>query len=86
MAPSKVWFISGANTGFGFELSLKALQEGNKVIAAVRNPSKVPDTLKRPDVSALPFDLSWDQDKINAAIKTAYAAFGRIDVVVKNAA
>jgi NAD(P)-dependent dehydrogenase (short-subunit alcohol dehydrogenase family) len=86
MAASKVWFISGANTGFGLELTLKALLEGDKVIAAVRNPAKVPDSLKTPSVSVLAFDLSWDQDKINSAINTAYKAFGRIDVVVNNAA
>lgn len=86
MAPSKVWLISGANTGFGLELSLKALQEGDKVIAAVRNPAKIPEELKRPDVSTIAFDLSWPQDQINSFIKTAWETFGNIDVVVNNAA
>ena len=44
MAPC-VWHISGANTGFGLELTLKALKEGDQVIAAIRSPSKVPDRL-----------------------------------------
>ena len=83
---SKVWLISGANTGFGLELSQKALQEGDKVIAAVRNPSKIPDELKRPEVSTIAFDLSWSQDKINDFAKAANEAFGTIDVVVNNAA
>ncbi|PVH69723.1 NAD(P)-binding protein [Cadophora sp. DSE1049] len=86
MAPSKVWLISGANTGFGLELSLKALQEGDKVIAAVRNPAKIPEELKRPEVATIAFDLSWPQDQINSFIKTAWETFGNIDVVVNNAA
>jgi NAD(P)-dependent dehydrogenase (short-subunit alcohol dehydrogenase family) len=86
MSSSKVWLISGANTGFGLELSLKALSEGDKVIAAVRTPSKIPDVLKRPEVKTLAFDLSWSQEKINEFAQTAHEAFGQIDVVVNNAA
>lgn len=106
MSPSKVWLISGANTGFGLELSLKyvsaislqfqnvtnstdfcrALKEGDKVVAAVRNPSKIPDALKRDDVATLAFDLAWSQEKINNFAKDAFAAFGTLDVVVNNAA
>lgn len=85
MAPSKVWLITGANTGFGLEISLKALKEGDKVIAAVRNPSKIPEQLKNPNVSTLAFDVSWSQEKIAAFTKTAHEAFGTIDVVVNNA-
>lgn len=86
MSSSKVWLISGANTGFGLEISLKALSEGDKVIAAVRTPSKLPTVLQRPDVKTIAFDLSWSQEKIDAFAKTAHEAFGQIDVVVNNAA
>ncbi|KAL4916416.1 hypothetical protein BDW62DRAFT_211982 [Aspergillus aurantiobrunneus] len=83
---SRVWHISGANTGFGLELALKALDEGDRVIAAVRSPSKVPDSLKRPDVHILQFDLTWSQTVMNEYAEKAFAAFGRIDVLVNNAA
>ena len=63
----------------------RALKEGDKVVAAVRNPSKIPDTLKRNDVVTLPFDLAWSQEKINSFAKDAFAAFGTLDVVVNNA-
>jgi NAD(P)-dependent dehydrogenase (short-subunit alcohol dehydrogenase family) len=56
---ARVWHITGANTGFGLELALKALAEGDRVIAVVRTPSKVPDSLKRPEVEVLQFDLAW---------------------------
>ncbi len=43
---SRVWHTTGANTGFGLELALKAIKDGDRVIAAVRTPYKVPDSLK----------------------------------------
>ena len=84
MAP-QVWHISGANTGFGLELALKAIQEGDNVIAAVRSPSKVPDSLKVPAAKVLQFDLAWSQPEMDAYAKTAFEAFGKIDVLVNNA-
>lgn len=84
--PTRVWHISGANTGFGLELAQKALQEGDQVVAAVRSPSKVPEVLRVPAVKILQFDLSWLPDQMDEYAKKAFAAFGRIDVVVNNAA
>ncbi|KAL4889611.1 hypothetical protein BDV59DRAFT_186184 [Aspergillus ambiguus] len=83
---TRVWHISGANTGFGLELALKALAEGDRVIAAVRTPSKVPDSLKRPEVEVLQFDLTWSQGVMNEYAEKAFAAFGRLDVLANNAA
>lgn len=85
MSSPLVWHISGANTGLGLELALKALQEGDRVIAAVRSPAKVPDSLKRPDVKVLRFDLAWSQEEMNAYAAEAFAAFGKVDVLVNNA-
>lgn len=84
MAP-RVWHISGANTGFGLELALKALKEGDQVIAAVRSPSKIPDSLKVEGVRILQFDLSFTQEEMNAYAERAFEAFGRVDVLVNNA-
>lgn len=85
MASPRVWHISGANTGLGLELALKALQQGDQVIAAVRSPSKVPDSLKVQGAKVLQFDLSWSQAEMNAYAEKAFAAFGKIDVLVNNA-
>jgi NAD(P)-dependent dehydrogenase (short-subunit alcohol dehydrogenase family) len=84
MAP-RVWHISGANTGLGLELALKALKEGDNVIAAVRSPSKVPDSLKTDGVKVLQYDLSLSQEEMNSYAEEAFAAFGRVDVLVNNA-
>jgi len=85
MSSPRVWHISGANTGHGLELALKALVEGDRVIAAVRSPHKVPDTLKREEVKVLQFDLGWSQDQMDAYAKEAFEAFGKVDVLVNNA-
>ncbi|KAK3387994.1 hypothetical protein B0H63DRAFT_413309 [Podospora didyma] len=81
----RVWHITGANTGFGLELALKALKEGDRVVAAVRTPSKVPDSLRVDSVKVLQFDLSFSQADMNAYAKKAVDAFGGIDVLVNNA-
>ncbi|KAL4876372.1 hypothetical protein BJY04DRAFT_143190 [Aspergillus karnatakaensis] len=82
---SRVWHITGANTGLGLEIALKALAEGDRVIAAVRSPSKVPESLEREEVRVLQFDLTWLQPEINEYVEKAFAAFGKIDVFVNTA-
>ena len=82
---SRVWHITGANTGLGLALALKALSEGDRVIAAVRTPSKIPESLQRPDVKVLRFDLAWNQAEMNTYAEGAFRAFGRVDVLVNNA-
>lgn len=85
MSESRVWHISGANTGIGLELALKAIKEGDRVIAAVRTPAKVPASLQADNVKVLPFDLGWSQDRMNEYAQGAFEAFGKIDVLVNNA-
>lgn len=82
----RVWHISGANTGLGLGLALKALSEGDLVLAAVRKPSSVPATLQVLGVHVLPYDLSHSQDALNTHAATALSVFGRVDVLVNNAA
>ena len=82
---SRVWHITGANTGLGLALALKALSEGDRVVAAVRTPSNAPESLQRPDVKVLRFDLAWDLDEMNEYAERAFGAFGQLDVLVNNA-
>jgi len=81
----RVWHISGANSGLGLELVLKVLKEGDQVVAAVRSPSKVPDSLKVDGVKVLQYDLTFSQEEMHAYAEKAFAAFGRVDVLVNNA-
>lgn len=41
MKKQKVWFITGAAKGFGFEIADAALKAGDKVIATVRSKSEL---------------------------------------------
>lgn len=52
----------------------------------MRTPSKVPDSLRVPSVTVLPFDLSHSQSELDAHAASAFAAFGQVDVIVNNAA
>lgn len=85
MSDSRVWHITGANTGVGLELALKALKEGDRVIAAVRTPAKVPASLQADNFKVLQFDLGWSQDRMNEYAQSAFEVFGRVDVLVNNA-
>ena len=82
----KVWFITGASTGFGRLLAEQVLKAGGRVIATARKPEQVADLLRQyPETArALALDVTRPE-QIEAAAKDAIAAFGRIDVLVNNA-
>ncbi|WP_329281713.1 SDR family oxidoreductase [Streptomyces sp. NBC_01451] len=83
---SKVWFVTGTSRGFGRAFVEAALSRGDRVAATARDT----DTLS--DLSAaygdalllLKLDVT-DGDAVYAAVATAHAYFGRLDVVVNNA-
>src|SRR5258706_2366754 len=83
---SKVWFITGASSGFGRAFAEHALARGHRVVATARNPETLVNlTAKAPDhVIALSLDVTRPGDA-ETAIKTAMARFGRIDVLINNA-
>jgi NAD(P)-dependent dehydrogenase (short-subunit alcohol dehydrogenase family) len=85
-ASSKVWFITGASSGFGRAFAEHALARGHRVVATARNPETLVDlTAKASDhVIAVTLDVTRPGDA-EAAIKTAIARFGRIDVLINNA-
>src|SRR5881394_103159 len=83
---SKVWFITGAGRGMGVEIAKAALAAGYKVVATGRDTGKVSLALgKSPDLLVLKLDVTSSADA-EAAVKTAVERFGRIDVLVNNAA
>jgi NAD(P)-dependent dehydrogenase (short-subunit alcohol dehydrogenase family) len=82
----RTWLVTGANKGLGLELVRVALSHGERVVAAVRTPSAVPDLLKdNPSVSVIKFDLSFDQKRMDEFAAEAVKAFGRVDVLVNMA-
>ena len=83
---SKVWFVTGAGRGMGVDFAKAALAAGNKVVATGRNVSKVARALgEAADLLVVRLDVTSPADA-EAATKAAVERFGRIDVLMNNAA
>src|SRR5579863_3941401 len=86
MENKKVWLITGAGRGMGVDIAKAAIKAGHKVIATGRNPEKVTKALgNHDDLLVVKLDITNAADA-EAAVKTAVARFGAIDVLVNNAA
>jgi NAD(P)-dependent dehydrogenase (short-subunit alcohol dehydrogenase family) len=83
---NRVWFITGASKGFGFEIAKAVIAHGDKVVATARRPETLTELkVLAPDrVVTVALDVT-DKSAVEAAIDTAKTAFGRIDVLVNNA-
>jgi len=82
---NKVWFITGASRGFGLLIARDALARGDAVVAAVRNPQSIVETLGvHPMLLAVQLDVTREAAAM-AAVRAAVERFGRIDVLVNNA-
>lgn len=83
---SKIWFITGANRGFGREFTESALARGDKVAATSRDVAQLDDFVAKYGDSFLPLKLDvTDRDQAFAAVKAASDKFGKLNVVVNNA-
>ena len=81
-----VWLITGCSTGFGRELARAVLDRGERVVVTARDPSTIQDLVAGRGDAAIALRLDVTQpDEIAAAVRTAEATFGRIDVLVNNA-
>jgi NAD(P)-dependent dehydrogenase (short-subunit alcohol dehydrogenase family) len=86
MSKKKVWFITGASRGMGVDFAKAALAAGHAVVASGRNSDRVTQILgKSNDVLAVQLDVTSRADA-ESAVRAAVARFGRIDVLVNNAA
>lgn len=84
--PTETWFVTGASSGLGRALCERLLARGRRVAATARDPRALaaPEPEDRPRWWAGRLDVT-DPDQINEAVEGAFAAFGRVDVVVSNA-
>jgi NAD(P)-dependent dehydrogenase (short-subunit alcohol dehydrogenase family) len=86
MNDEKVWLITGAARGLGADIAKAALAAGHVVVATARNPDAVTAALgTHDDLLAVPLDVT-DAAASEAAVAVAVERFGRIDVLVNNAA
>jgi NAD(P)-dependent dehydrogenase (short-subunit alcohol dehydrogenase family) len=82
----KTWFITGAGRGMGVDFTKAALAAGHNVVATGRNPDTVAEALSgSDDLLVVKLDVTSEQDA-ETATKAAVDRFGRIDVLVNNAA
>src|SRR3954465_11327653 len=83
---NKVWLITGAGRGMGVDISKAALKAGHKVVATGRNTDSVAKALGEEDnLFIVKLDVTKPADA-EAAVMAAVEKFGRIDVLVNNAA
>ena len=86
MAERKVWLITGAARGMGVHFAKAALAAGHAVVATGRRPDAVAEALGASnDLLVATLDVTSLSDA-NTAAMAAVARFGRIDVLVNNAA
>jgi len=86
MADKQVWLITGAGRGMGVNIAQAALAAGHAVVATGRNPEKVTHAIgAAEDLLAVQLDVT-DPADAQAAVEAAVDRFGRIDVLVNNAA
>ena len=86
MKKQKVWFITGASRGFGFEIAKAVLASGDKVVATVRSkPEQLAMALGNPsDLLVTALEVTREE-QAKEAVQKAIERFGRIDVLVNNA-
>jgi NAD(P)-dependent dehydrogenase (short-subunit alcohol dehydrogenase family) len=81
----RVVVITGASSGVGEAAALAFAREGAKVVLAARSASKLEALAGRLDGLAVPTDVTRVAD-LAGLVDRAIAAYGRIDVLVNNAA
>lgn len=82
----RVWFITGASSGFGRAIAQEALRRGDAVVATARRPAALADLAATAPDRVLVAELDVTRaDQTSAAVAAAIQRFGRIDALVNNA-
>jgi NAD(P)-dependent dehydrogenase (short-subunit alcohol dehydrogenase family) len=83
---TKVFFITGASRGMGVDIARAALASGHRVVATGRHPQAVEQAVgAHPNLLAARLDVTKPADA-DDAVAAAVDRFGRIDVLINNAA
>jgi NAD(P)-dependent dehydrogenase (short-subunit alcohol dehydrogenase family) len=86
MSEQQVWFITGAGRGMGVAFAQAALATGHAVVATGRRPQTVLTAVgAAEDLLVARLDVTRPADA-EEAVEAAVERFGRIDVLVNNAA
>lgn len=86
MKTNKVWFITGASRGFGFEIAKAALASGDQVVTTVRkHPEQLSAALENHhNLHVVVLDVT-KAGQVKEGVEQAISHFGQIDVLVNNA-
>ncbi|KAI0056341.1 NAD(P)-binding protein [Artomyces pyxidatus] len=88
---AKVWLITGASSGLGLALLMRAVSRGDYVLASARDPSRFDPifstlcTGQRARVHVLHLNVASPFSEIKEAVDGAVRVWGRIDCLVNNA-
>lgn len=83
---TRVWFITGASSGLGYEFTKKVLESGDKVVGVARNIEKLNELKYQFEGMLLPLSLDvTDRSAVFTTVETAIKHFGRLDIVINNA-
>jgi NAD(P)-dependent dehydrogenase (short-subunit alcohol dehydrogenase family) len=86
MTEQTVWLVTGAGRGLGLEIVKAALAAGHCVAATARNADSITKALGAQDnLLAVALDVT-DPQTATAAVQTTVERFGRLDLLVNNAA
>jgi NAD(P)-dependent dehydrogenase (short-subunit alcohol dehydrogenase family) len=86
MSDQKVWLVTGAGRGLGVDIAEAALAAGHAVVATGRNPETVIAAVgAHDDLLVVALDVT-DPASAAFAVQATVDRFGRLDVLVKNAA
>lgn len=86
----RIALVTGANRGLGFEIARQLAQRGVHVVLTARSAEKGQAAAKNLQVSGL--DVSFQQldvtqpESIRGAVDAVCAQFGRLDILINNAA
>ena len=84
---SKVIFVTGAGRGLGTDIARRALAAGHQVVATGRRPDGVLEALggEQENLLVTALDIT-SPDAAQSAVDAAVERFGRVDVLINNAA
>jgi NAD(P)-dependent dehydrogenase (short-subunit alcohol dehydrogenase family) len=81
----KTFFITGANSGFGFAIAAAAIRNGHKVIGTIRSEqSRMALAERLPAVRPILCDVT-EFDRIVDVVRQAEETYGPVDVLINNA-
>ncbi|OQE47255.1 hypothetical protein PENCOP_c001G08364 [Penicillium coprophilum] len=90
MTGKLTWFVTGCSSGMGECLVRAILTAGDQVIATARpgstNALDRIAPLKEAGAAVMEVDVTASAEVLNAKVKEAWAIYGKIDVLVNNAA